>query len=395
MYHTSAMKITLYRSILREIMTPLLLGVITFTFLLIMGRMVKLTDLVIAKGVPLEDVLRLVAYLLPSFAAITLPMALLLAVLLAFGRLSSDSETTAMKACGVSLYGMLPPVMITALTVTITTAFITIYLLPTANFNFRHMLYDIIGTRASVAIKEKVFNDSFPNLTIYTDTYDQNSRILGGVLVNDERDKDAPLTIFARKGILSSDLSQHNLSIRLEDGTIHQRNQRGDYRLVSFGSYTLTVNIESSPKLRSPKEDQLTLTELKQKFSSSQTPLKVRRLQEVEYYSRFSQPVACLVFALIGVPLGMQNRRSGRSGGFALAIVVIVFYYILFTTGRNLAAQGSLPAIPAIWMPNIVFLILGGIMFRFAATERPIPFISSSHPLFLGRLIRLGQRVKP
>jgi lipopolysaccharide export system permease protein len=388
MYHTCAMKITLYRSILREVITPFFLGLMAFTAVLLMGRMVRLTDLVIAKGVPLSDVLWLVAYLLPGFATVTLPMALLLGVLLAFGRLSSDSETTAMKSCGVSLYGMLPPVMAVALLATAATAIITLHTLPTANIGFRRMLHDIIETRANLAVKEKVFNDSFPNITIYTDTYDEQKRLLGGVLINDERDRSTPLTIFARTGTIASDQQDQNLTLRLENGTIHQHGEKGGYRLVSFGSYVLAIDLQKNTEFRISKEDQLTMAQLKQEMDSPQTPVETRRLQGLEYHSRFALPAACLIFALTGVPLGMQNRRSGRAGGFALAIGVIISYFVLMSVGKNLGRQGLLPTSLAMWLPNLFFLLLGVTVFWFAATERTLPLLDRLRSLTSGKLFR-------
>src|SRR5574340_988055 len=103
MYDAPVMKKTLHRYIFKEITVPFLLGMATFTSVLLMGRLLKLADLVVAKGVPLASILRMVFYLLPYFCLVTIPMAFLLAVLLAFGRLSADSEVTAMKACGVGL----------------------------------------------------------------------------------------------------------------------------------------------------------------------------------------------------------------------------------------------------------------------------------------------------
>jgi lipopolysaccharide export system permease protein len=377
------MKTILYRSILREIGTPLVLGLMAFTAVLLMGRLVKLTDLVIAKGVPLTDVLKLVGYLLPSFATVTIPMALLLAVLLAFGRLSGDSETTAMKACGISLYDMLPPVMVMALLAALATAVITLKFLPMANVSFRRMLHDIVESRANLAVKEKVFNDSFPNLTVYTDTFDDRTHTMGGVIINDERDSTSPLTIFARQGTIASDPDKQSIIIRLEDGTIHQRMDSAGYRLVSFGSYLLSIDLQKTRNFQVSKEDQLSLDELRRGIVSADLPDKGRRLMALEYHRRFALPAACLVFALVGVPLGLQNRRSGKSGGFALALGVIIAYFVVLSAGENLGGQGDISPLLAAWLPNGLFLVFGAVALWITATERTLPLADRAGRLLM------------
>src|SRR6266540_1726410 len=171
MYYGAIMKKTLFKYMLKEIAVPFLLGIGVFTFVLLMGRFLKLADLVISKGVPLTDVLKLLLYIFPSFSLVTIPMAFLLAMLLAFGRLSSDSEITAIKSSGISLYGLLPPILTFAALASTLTTFITIYALPWGNTAFKSLLVEIVETRASLTMKEKVFNDDFPGLVIYVDSY--------------------------------------------------------------------------------------------------------------------------------------------------------------------------------------------------------------------------------
>jgi lipopolysaccharide export system permease protein len=297
-----------------------------------------------------------------------------------------------MKSCGISLYGMLPPVMVTALLATAATAVITLHLLPSANIAFRRLLHDIVETRASLAVKEKVFNDSFPNLTIYTDTYDDAAHVMGGVLIHDERDRSAPLTIFARQGAIAPDPDKQSLNIRLENGTIHQRTDSTGYRLVSFGSYLLSIDLQKARQFQVSREDQLTLEQLRLGLTAADVSEETRRRQGLEYHRRFALPAACLVFALAGVPLGMQNRRSGKAGGFALALGVIICYFILLSAGKSLGQQGVISPLLAGWLPNLVFLVLGMAAFWFTATERPLPLLDRTQHLLSGMARRLTRR---
>jgi lipopolysaccharide export system permease protein len=389
------MKPTLYRSILAEILTPFILGIIAFTAVLLMGRMVKLTDMVIAKGVPLTEVGRLVLYLLPSFAVLTIPMAFLLAVLLAFGRLSTDSETTAMKACGISLYDMLPPVLAAASLATLATAWCSLALLPAANLSFRTLVRDIAESRINMAMKEKVFIDSFPGIILYTDRYDERSQHMAGILIHDDRNNAAADTIFAQEGVLVSDPAQQTIRLRLDGGSIHRQERGNQYRLVSFDSYTLTIDLKQAKTEPGNREDQLSLAELRRALASADLTPEQERRHALEFHSRFALPASCLVFALAGVPLGLQNRRSGRAGGFSLAIGAILLYFILFSAGQSLGERGLLHPGVALWLPNLLFLVLGSIIFWFATTERPLPLAARFGALRERLRLLLPYRRKP
>jgi lipopolysaccharide export system permease protein len=389
------MKPTLYRSILAEILTPLILGIIAFTAVLLMGRMVKLTDMVIAKGVPLSEVGRLVLYLLPSYAVLTIPMAFLLAVLLAFGRLSTDSETTAMKACGISLYDMLPPVLAAASLATLATAWCSLALLPSANLSFRTLVRDIAESRINLAMKEKVFIDTFPDIILYTDRYDERSQRMAGVLIQDERDAGSHDTIFAREGVLVSDPVQQTIRLRLDGGSIHRQERGNQYRLVTFDTYLLSIDLKASKTKPFSRRDQLSLGELRQAMGSADLAPDEQRRHGLEFHTRFALPASCLVFALSGVPLGLQNRRSGRAGGFSLAIGAMILYFIVLSIGESLGEQGILHPAVAAWLPNLLFLALGCIAFWFAATERPLPLAGAIVLLRERLAVLLRPRRKP
>jgi len=135
----------LNRYIAREITIPFLLGLSIFTFIMLMDRLLKLTELVINKGVKLVEIVKLIIYILPSFFTVTIPMAFLLAVLLAFGRLSSDEEITAAKSSGISLIQMMPPVFMLSLIAFAATLFLSVYALPWGNHSFKTGIYDIVN----------------------------------------------------------------------------------------------------------------------------------------------------------------------------------------------------------------------------------------------------------
>jgi lipopolysaccharide export system permease protein len=300
-------------------------------------------------------------------------MAFLLALLLAFGRLSSDSEITAMKASGVSLYGLLPPVMLFALLAYLATTFITIYALPWGNISFKKLLFDIVESRVTLSIREKVFNDDFPGVVIYADRYDNQKHTMTGILIHDERNPAEPSTIFAGSGIIVADPVAKILRVDLKNGGIHMLSGKTGYRLIEFQDYILSINLSQAPREMVKNELDLTFDELREGIRSARTAPKMLWDMRLEFHRRFALPFACFVFALVGVPLGIQNQRSGKATGFSLSIGVLLIYYIILSAGKTLGEKGLTHPAVAVWAPNLIFLALGAYLFGKTAAEKRIP----------------------
>lgn len=370
--YDAAMPLILYRYLTKEIVTPFLLGLLVFTGILLMGRMLRLADMVISKGVPLADVSMLVVYLLPNFAVITIPMALLLAVLLAFSRLSADSEIIAIKASGISLYRLLPPVVLLALCAYLLTAVNSIYLLPKGNVAFKELLYHVIQGRLSLSLKEQVFNTSLPGLLIYIEKSDEKSGAISGVMIQDERNPRDIATIFAKTGSLGIDEKEHKIQLNLANGSIHQSGQKGLYRNLDFQEYDLSVDLAKTANSFEKNELDMTLAELRQNLQKGGFSKKMTMDMQLEQQRRFALPFACFIFAIVAVPLGIQNRRSGKAAGFSLSIAALLVYYIVQSLGRTLGEKDLLPLPLAVWLPNIIFLSVGIYLFVKAAREEQL-----------------------
>ncbi len=368
------MKKALYLYICKEIAIPFLLGTATFTGVLIMGRLLKIADLVVAKGVPLTDIFRIIIYLLPGFCLVTIPMAFLLALLLAFGRLSADSEITAMKACGVSLSSLLPPVLACALIAYAATSFVTVYALPWGNTSFKKLIYDEIKTQAATTIREQAFNDDFPGVVLYAERSDPDTHTLSGVLIYDERDPAQPSTIFAEQGVVATDTATRVVRLQLRNGSIHRSMANKGYRMLEFHDYDLSINLTPTEKMIFTNELDMSFKELREAIRVPQIDAKVRRDLQLEFHRRFSLPFACFVFALIGVPLGIQNERSGKGAGFTMSIAVILVYYIVLSAGKVFGERGLVHPAAAVWLPNLLFLVAGVYFFRKTSREERLIF---------------------
>ncbi|GFO60868.1 LPS export ABC transporter permease LptF [Geomonas silvestris] len=366
------MRKTLNTYIFKEIPPPFLVGMCTFTFVLLMGRFLKLAEMVVEKGVPFADVLWMVIYLLPSFWLFTIPMALLLAILLAFGRLSGDSEITAMKSCGISLYGMLPPPMIFSLFACAACLWVTVYAVPWGNSSFKKLLIEVAQASAGVVIKEKVFNDAFPGMVIYAETFTQKGQTMSGIVIHDERDPKEPATIFAKSGALLADPQAHSIEFHLNNGSIHRSTETGSYRMVDFQEYNLRVSLAKPGGNQNKSEEEMTLEELIHPPAGRYKPKELLSMQ-LEYHSRLALPFACFVFTLLAMPLGIQNRRSGKAAGFSLSIGVLLLYYVALSAFKALGERQLLSPVAACWAPNLLFLILGAYLFHKTANEQPLP----------------------
>jgi lipopolysaccharide export system permease protein len=376
-YHGVKRILTLY--IIREISSLFLLGIIIFTLVLLMGRLISLTDLVISHGVPLADIGRMILYLIPSFLVLTIPMAFLLAILLAFGRLSADNEIVVMKASGISLLQMMPPVIVCGILAVLLALGASTIGVPYCNSAFKELSAQVLKRNITATIREKIFWADIPGLVMYTDQYDEESHSLKGVIIHDGRNSERPMTIFARDGIVSGTAGNEALLLSLRNGSIHISDSDGLYRLVQFGEYNMTVGEKGSTAGIFRNELDMWISELQRRIDNPATSAVIRLKNIAELQSRFTFPFASLVFAVLAVPLGIQNRRAGKSGGFTVSMAIILAYYVLMSVARNIAEKGTFPPVFALWTPNLLFLLLGLYLLRMASLEKNIPVFSLKH----------------
>ena len=320
------MKRILCLYIIREIASLFLLGITVFTLVLLMGRLIKLTELVISRGVPLADVSRMILYLIPSFLVFTIPMAFLLAVLLAFGRLSADNEITVIKSCGISLIQIMPPVLICALVAVMMTLAASLVGIPWGNSAFKELSFKVLKQNVSATIREKVFWDEIPGMILYTEHYDDQSHTLQGVIIHDGRNPERQMTIFAKDGVVTGGFDRQLLRLSLKSGSIHASGKGTEYRLVTFGEYIMTVGAQGGTAALGRNELDMGVAELRSQIADRVTPVPTRMKMLSELHSRYAFPFASFVFAFIAVPLGIQNRRSGKSAGFSVSIGILLAY---------------------------------------------------------------------
>ena len=369
------MRKTTYFYLLKEILPISFIGLMVFTIVLLMDKILKLIELIVTRGVGVSRILMLLLFISPSFLVFTIPVAVLLGTLLSFGRLSGDSEVTAIKASGISLYQLYIPVCTISIVASLLTGFLVIYGLPWGNRGFKATLYLIAASRADVEIKERVFNDVFDGLVVYVDKVPVQGKRMEGILIYDERDKEKVNTIFAKEGFLVSNPQTQEVALRLVSGDIHRYEPKANvYQKVQFGTYDLKLELAkmfASLRGKGLKVHEMSIDEIREKIERDRIKGDDTTSEEAEIHKRHAIPFACIVYGLIGVPLGIQPRRSGRSYGFVLSILVLLAYYISLTVFEICAGRQLIPTFMVGWASNILFGAFGVYLLVKAAKESP------------------------
>lgn len=369
---------TLFRYLVSEVLPPFFFGLLTFTLILLIARILKLIELVITRGVPFVQIGKLFSLILPTFLEMTVPMAFLLAILLGLGRMSHDQELLAIKASGVSPLQIFWPVAIMAVIISMLTLALTLYARPAANFALKRELYQIAKSRIGTALKEKVFNDDFPNILIYVEELKPPGSTAQGVLIIDKRDKTREDIILAKVAIIRAEEESNTLGLRLFDGSIYQRElNRPGFSETRFNIYDFRFDLEElvgpvRQKEAGPKE--LPLGVLLETIDRKQRQGDQLTAVHMELHQRIAFGFVPLVFGLLGVSLALlpRNARANRSWGFMICLFWLMSYYALLSLGKALGEKNILHPFPALWLPNFVITVIAGHFFRKAQKESPL-----------------------
>jgi LPS export ABC transporter permease LptF/LPS export ABC transporter permease LptG len=349
------------RYLIRSFITPFAISLLIFTFILIVPFLVEQAEQLIAKGVAASVIVRVMVTLLPQALAVTIPMALLVALLIGLNRFSSDREWVALQACGVSSYRVLRPILLVAVAGWAATSWIIIWAVPSANQTFREITYSIVAQRAEGEVKPRVFFEDFPNKVLYVRDVPPDGQGWLDVFLADSTRPDNPTIYLAQRGRMLLDREKRTVELVLEDGTQHQAKADApqDYNVFRFQQLVLSLDPETVfPRSGPAKGDrEMTIAELKQQI----VRLKAERISthnaEMEIQKKFSIPIANFVFGLLALIFGLTTRRDGKLASFVFGIGVIFAYYVLMWTSQSAAKGGQVPAWLAMWVPNIV---LGG-----------------------------------
>ena len=356
------------RYITREVASHAVLGLAVFTFVFFVPQLVRLMDLIVRHSGGAWTVAKLFLCSLPPVLTFTLPMAVLVGVLIGLGRLSADSEIVALHACGISLRRLLLPVGFVAAASTLITLLMTFWLSPIAVRTLRSLEDELRSSQAPFAVQPRVFDERFPHFILYVQDVEAAATHWRGVfLAASGAQNGSTITIAEDATIIQNDSSGEKasdkaaLELHLGTGSTHEYDPRepNHYNVTTFGESAIPIDISSAPGAGpGPKSAAFSNAE-QSVWALLHASGKDWRDARVELHRRIAFPAACLVFALLGVPVGVRPRRGGRATGLILTLVLIGGYYFLFVTGAHMAQQGSIAPWLGIWIANIVAVAIG------------------------------------
>ena len=366
------------RYVVREIIPPFLIALLVFTFVLIIPFIIELAEEMIAKGVPGGTILQLTITLLPQALALTIPMALLIGLLVGLGRLSADREVVVMMACGISPYRLLHPVLVFSVVCWGLTSWVMLKAMPDGNQKYREISQEIVMDRAEGEVRSRVFYEDFPNLVLYVHEVPLDGKGWLDVMAVDTKNSAQPILYLAKHGRMAIDREARTIHMVLDDGTRHttKLEDPAAYDVLKFERTIIALDPESVFPRTGPQrgEREMAVEDLAalaaQLEASGQSPHN----PIMEIHKKFSVPIACFVFALLGVALGTSNRKDGKLAAFALGIAVIFAYYVLLFTAQSLTKGFWIPAWFAMWIPDLVLGAAGVFLMvrRARSADQPI-----------------------
>ncbi len=345
------------RYIVREVIRHALLGLLIFTFVLFVPKLVRLMELFVRHSGSGSQIALLFLCIIPNILVFTIPMAVLIGVLLGLGRMSMDSEIIAITALGISRKRILWPVGVLAVIGAALTLVMTLWLAPLALRTFRSIEANLITSQISFQVQPRVFDERFPQMVLYVNDVSPSGTRWNGVFLAEAGAESGSRITLAESAIVIPEPKLGKLELHLNDGSTHEfsRAEADHYGVTAFGRSDWPIEISGMgpPKEQEPSNPERSVRDLWHDHG------KGWRDARVELHQRFAFPVACFVFALIAVPLGAQPRRGGRAAGTLLAVLVIASYYLLFIVGAGLARQGAVPPAAGMWVANVVLALVG------------------------------------
>src|SRR5208282_2174209 len=384
------------RYIAREVTRHAFLGLLIFTFVLFVPKLVHLMEIFVRHSGSTSQIATLFLCIVPSLLVFTIPMAVLIGVLLGLGRMSMDSEIIAFAALGISRKHILVPVGILAVIGAALTLLMTLWLAPLSLRTFRDIEGTLVTSQVSFAVQPRVFDERFPHLVLYVNDLAASGTHWNGVFLAEAgADSSNSQITLAESAIVIADAALGKLELHLNGGTTHEfdRSIPDHYSVTSFGRSDWPIEVTSPAAAAEERVISFPERPFLQLWRDHGPDWRDAR---VELHQRLAFPVACFAFALIAIPLGAQPRRGGRAAGSLLSIIIIAAYYLLLVTGAGFARQGLVSPALGMWAANFILLVVALLLFprmqRYRG-EAPLPDFFIRVAAFW-RLLRRSIRAK-
>jgi len=365
----------LYSYIATEMLAPFFASFVILYCVFFLVRLLPLLDIVLELKIGIGDFIRLFSYIFPHLLLYVIPMASMTGVIIGFTRMTNDREILVLKACGISLKQILPPVIVLALAISLLTGFFSVSLIPAGEVAMKNLLFQLAKEKIDKGLQEKKFTETLGDLVVYVDRIDARER-WHGVYVSDMRNRLQPIIIMAEEGGLSADVDRMQVTIVLNRGTMH--NTDGfDNQIIRFQRYQMQIPIRPPTQIEgenltaggksSMNQEQLLQAAVKYGPDTRQGAVFL-----AEFHHRLALPVGCFILSILGIPLGLQASPGKKAIGIPLGLGFFILYYILSTVFRVMSEELKIPVTLGMWLPNLLFLLITFWVFRRVEKEKPI-----------------------
>src|ERR1700731_1793328 len=367
----------LTRYILGEVISHALIGAAVFTFVLFTRDLGRILELVVRNSAPLPSVAEIFFFTVPVVLTYTIPMGVLVGILIGLSRLAADSEITAMRASGLGVWTFLRVISIFVLVAWLLALGNSLYVAPHSLASLGKLQDRLKSAQASFEVQPRVFYEGFPKIVLYVQDVKSmaGGALWKGVFLADMADPASPRISLAHEGTMASQENE-TLDLHLTDGSTHETDPKipDQYQISTFQTTDIPIQVPTGQNGNGSEREPATLgetstTELLQ-VARNGDPI-IHRWNLIEFHRRLSLPAACIVFAMVGIPLGLSSKKGGKSSGFVLTILLVFVYYSISLIGVTLARQGHLSPAAGVWLADLAFFI-GGMLLLWQSERRPI-----------------------
>ncbi len=350
----------LSRKVFWEITAGSFLGTVLFTFILFLQRLGRLFEQLVTTAASFEQVAGVFLLILPEALIFTIPIGVLVGVLIAMGRMSSDAEIVALRAAGVPSRRLLVPVVAFSLLGLLFTAYASCILKPWAKRETIRILNQMVAAQLTAEIRPRLFEEQFPNRILYVDDVVPGPVVrwkkvfMADLRPPGERDStaqqgDGPRITLATEAVAQPDVVNNRIQLLFASGKSYEVGQNAaQYISTEFPKMNQALDAPQRREITTSDFSDIDMAELGLKAASNIDAA-------IEYHRRLALPVACVILAVLAVPLGVSSRKGGKSAAFVLTVVLAFLYYMGLISAIALARQGSISPGFGVWMPNLVY----------------------------------------
>ncbi len=363
------------RYILRELLKIFLITVGSLTMILYLDKFLFIAENIINRGVSVMEVFLIMIYISPSYLSLTVPISVLVASVATFNQFSASNEWVAMKSCHLSFLQTMKPVIIFSIIAYLLAVIIMVYALPWGNYAYKQKTFEIIKKRADINIQPNILNYDFKNLVIIAKEREKKNT-LKGIFIADTTEIKSTRIITANKAIIIPNIETLKIRLLLTKGTIHElKDKLDEYQTINFDTYELNLSLPDTAQLEKDAlvgHRELSIKLLLQQIKDFEKRGLPTYAAKVELSKKFAIPFTCLLFGILGAPLGVHSSRAGKAGSFATSIMVIILYYMGLIFAQNMGKSGEVEPYSSIWVPNIIIFCV--IIYTSYKMQKDIPF---------------------